>query len=52
MWIYLRTKEEHNWLYTVGFYKPNGEFVSVEDTSLEGDARYLVHYLNGGSRET
>jgi hypothetical protein len=54
--VYKKTKEEGNWLYTVGYYYPHMihdgsvdyRWVPLEDSSDEGEARALVNYLNGG----
>jgi hypothetical protein len=55
MHCYRKTKEEGQWLYTVGYFipDPHGEvtgwkWVPLEDTSKEEEARALVNYLNGG----
>jgi len=45
MWVYRKTEET---LYTVGFYTPNGDWISVSDHHVEADAIERVHYLNGG----
>ena len=53
---YQRTREEGNWLYTVGYWAPKPRsddmqewyWVPLEDTSNEEEARALVNYLNGG----
>jgi len=36
-------------LWTVGFYKPDGEWLPESDHSSKEDAAARVHYLNGGS---
>ena len=36
-------------LWTVGFYKPDGEWMAESDHSLSEDAAARVHYLNGGN---
>ena len=55
--VYRRHKEGDVWLYTVGYYWPRHyqaevitewEWVPLEDTSREDEARALVNYLNGG----
>ncbi len=49
--------ESENWLdddgirrhlYTVGFYKPNGQFEPESDHDNKGDAAERVAWLNGG----
>ena len=40
---------EHN-LYTVGFYTPDGKFVSESDHATREEAASRVHYLNGGAQ--
>lgn len=45
MYVYFRSEPG---LYTVGFYKPNGEWEPESDwDSTEGAAK-RVHFLNGG----
>lgn len=49
MYVYiLSEKNEYGNLYTVGFYKPNGEFSPESDHSSKDDAVKRVNYLNGG----
>jgi len=36
-------------LWTVGFYNPDGEFITDSDHDSKEDAAKRVHYLNGGS---
>lgn len=36
-------------LYTVGFYKPEGQFEPEGDYDNKTDAAERVHYLNGGA---
>ena len=45
MWVYI---ESEPGLYTVGFYKPDGTWVSESDHAEKSDARDRVNYLNGG----
>ena len=45
MWVYIKTEPR---LYTVGFYKPDGEWVPEADYDNEAEAAARVHYLNGG----
>lgn len=37
-------------LYTVGFYKPDGEWEPESDHSTTEEAAKRVHYLNGGTK--
>jgi hypothetical protein len=48
-------REGADWLFTVGYFIPDSgtagrlpQFVPLEDTSKEEEARALVNYLNGG----
>jgi len=43
-YVYVRS-EPHLW--TVGFYKPNGEWEPESDHNNKQDAAERVHYLNG-----
>lgn len=45
MWVYIRSEKN---LWTVGFYDPQGKWVSESDHSTAGEAAKRVHYLNGG----
>ncbi len=45
MYVYIKTEPQ---LYTVGFYSPDGKFISESDWSKQSDAVEQVHYLNGG----
>ena len=45
MFVYIRSEEE---LWTVGFYKPNGEWMPESDWRSPEEAAERVHYLNGG----
>ena len=36
-------------VWTVGFYKPSGEWEPQSDHASPEDAAAMVHYLNGGS---
>jgi hypothetical protein len=44
-WIYVQTEPQ---LYTVGFYTPDGKWITDSDWSSRDEARERVHYLNGG----
>lgn len=46
-YVYLQSEPG---LWTVGFYKPNGEFEPESDHCTKEAAAYRVHYLNGGNR--
>lgn len=52
-WVYLKERQvdEHcrsSYLYTVGFYAPDGKWVPATDYAKEHEAQEQVHYLNGG----
>lgn len=47
MWVFIESEEGHLW--TVGFYKPNGEWVPESDHRSVAAAAARVNYLNGGS---
>lgn len=49
MYVYLRSELN---LWTVGFYKPDGEWEPESDHSTEESAVKRIHYLNGGSGES
>lgn len=58
MWVYMKQRQEGAWMYTVGYWynhyysgegRAEPRFHPVEDFSVEGAARQLVHYLNGGA---
>lgn len=44
-WVYLRSEQA---LWTVGFYKPNGEWEPESDHGSPEEAAKRVHWLNGG----
>jgi len=46
MYVYIHTE---TCLWTVGFYKPDGEWVSDSDHDTPEKAAARVHYLNGGN---
>ena len=46
---YVYVKSEPN-LYTVGFYKPSGEWVSESDYHMKTEAAERVAYLNGSQK--
>ncbi|HEY1871522.1 MAG TPA: hypothetical protein VGG71_10715 [Chitinophagaceae bacterium] len=47
MYVHVFNIPEKNW--TVGFFRPDGEFCPVEDFEESNEAAAFVHYLNGGS---
>jgi hypothetical protein len=44
MYVYLNSEPG---LYTVGFYKPNGQWEAESDHSSKEEAAARVNYLNG-----
>jgi hypothetical protein len=44
-WVY---RETERGLYTVGYYRPDGEFETDSDYGTREDAARRVSYLNGG----
>jgi len=52
MWVYLKSRDPGELLYTVGFYKPDGSWEAVEDFVTQGEAMMMVSYLNGGAFPT
>lgn len=49
MYVYLTNYDGSFWLYTVGFYKPDGKWEAESDHNDSESAAARVHYLNGGS---
>ena len=47
-YVYIRSEPQ---LYTVGFYKPDGEWVPESDHPSKDKAAERVAYLNGGNKE-
>lgn len=45
MYVYIRSEP---WLYTVGFYGPDGKWNPDSDHETAEAAAARVHYLNGG----
>jgi len=45
VWVYVRSE---SYLYTVGFYAPDGNWHSDSDHDSKKKAADRVHYLNGG----
>jgi hypothetical protein len=56
-WVYRRIRDGAGDIYTVGYFAPYSDsdegmvWEPIEDFNNEGDARKLVHYLNGGNRD-
>ncbi|MGR6899572.1 hypothetical protein [Rummeliibacillus sp. BSL5] len=44
-WVYVQSEP---WVYTVGFYAPDGTWHTDSDWNSKEDAADRVHYLNGG----
>ena len=49
--MYVYIKSDLN-LWTVGFYKPDGEWIGESDYENRADAAERVHWLNGGNIDT
>lgn len=49
MWVYIESERN---LYTVGFYAPDGEWMSESDHPTSEEAAKRVHYLNGGKENS
>jgi hypothetical protein len=53
MWVYRKLLDNNdNTVFEVGYYEPTAKsrgWVGIKVCYVELDARYLVHYLNGGS---
>lgn len=48
MYVYILTETGPTyWLYTVGFYDPNGKWHPESDWNNKEDAAKRVNYLNG-----
>lgn len=45
MYVYIQSEKS---LYTVGFYKPDGEFIPESDHPDSDSAARRVNFLNGG----
>jgi hypothetical protein len=45
MYVYIQTEAN---VWTVGFYKPNRDWVSETDWPTKEQAAQRVHWLNGG----
>ena len=46
MYVYIKSEPS---LWTVGFYNPDGKFISESDWDTQEEAAERVHYLNGGA---
>lgn len=46
MWVY---ESFEKGLYTVGYYKPNGEWIPDSDHDTREAAAARCHFLNGGT---
>ncbi len=47
MYVYIRSEPR---LWTVGFYNPNGDWITDSDHNIREDAAKRVAYLNGGQQ--
>lgn len=45
MYVYIKTEQ---YLWTVGFYNPDNEFITDSDHNDREEAAKRVHWLNGG----
>ena len=45
MYVYQKTEK---YLWTVGFFTPDGEWIPESDHDSKEEAAERVHYLNGG----
>jgi hypothetical protein len=45
VWVYIKSEP---YLWTVGFYSPDGKFNPESDHDTKEDASKRCHYLNGG----
>lgn len=45
MYVYIKSEP---YLWTVGFYTPDGEWIAESDYDCRDDAAERVHWLNGG----
>jgi len=48
MYVYIRSSDPWETLYTVGFYSPDGKWNPESDHETADEAAKRVHYLNGG----
>lgn len=47
-WVYEKSRCPGEELWTVGFYRPSGEWEPESDHDSADKAARRVHYLNGG----
>ena len=47
MYVYIKSEP---YLWTVGFYTPDGEWIAESDYDCREDAAKRVHWLNGGGK--
>lgn len=52
MYVYMRTEQSPYELYTVGFYDPQGKWITDSDYNKAEEAAERVHYLNGGAESS
>lgn len=45
MWVFQEFDDD---CFTVGYFKPNGEWVACSDHKSPEEAAERIHYLNGG----
>lgn len=51
-WVYVRGSDgPGRWLYTVGYFMPDGTWQPDSDWNTREEAQKQVHYLNGGVAE-
>ena len=48
MYVYIKSEST---LWTVGFYKPDGEWMPESDHFSKESAQKQVNYLNGGEKQ-
>ncbi len=51
MYVYRKFKEDGNWIYTVGFYSPDGKWNPESDHQDSEAAAQRVAWLNGGQSQ-
>lgn len=49
VYLHAETTPEGYYVYTVGFYAPDGEWMPESDYNDKQEAAARVHFLNGGS---
>ncbi len=53
MWVYKRTNDPgEEWLFTAGFYDPDGKWHTDSDHDTREEAADRVAYLNGSQKGT